>query len=445
MMRTGRIEAMTRPLTLTAAMLVAATASGQSRQVPAPPQNEPIVIHSATVHTVSGGVLDDGHVVFADGRITGVGRGAAPAVVGARVLDATGLHVYPGLIASHTQLGLTEVGAVDVTQDHTEYGRLTPEVRAAVAVNPDSDLIPVARANGILTALVFPQGGLIAGRCSSMRLDGWTWEQMAIDAEAGVLVNWPRTEPISAWWMNRSEEEQRREIQEDLESVERVFDEARAYLDARAADPTLETDLRFEAMAPALRGEKPLYVQASSMGQIESAVGWAARRGIDIVIVGGNQADRVIPLLKQHDVPVIIDGLHRLPSRRDAAYDEPFTLPLRLHDAGVQFCISSGAGAAHERNLNHVVATAAAYGLPREASLRAVTLGAAELIGLGDSHGAIEVGRSATLIVTSGDPLEITTDVLLAYVDGRRIDLDSRHTELHEKYREKYRQLGLIE
>ena len=168
--RRGRGPALAATL---ATLAMAGVAFGQSRQVPAPPQNDPVVIHSATVHTVSGDVLENAYVVFEDGRITAVGQGIAPRRAESQQLDATDLHVYPGLIASRTQLGLTEVGAVDVTQDHTEFGRVTPEVRAGVAINPDSDLLPVARANGILTALVFPQGGLVAGRCSTMRLDGW--------------------------------------------------------------------------------------------------------------------------------------------------------------------------------------------------------------------------------------------------------------------------------
>lgn len=426
-------------------MLAAAgVASAQSRQIPAPKQAGPILIHSATIHTVADGTIDRGYVIFEDGVITHVGRGDPPDVNVAEHHNAEGLHVYPGLIATATNLGLTETGAVDVTNDHTEFGRVKPEVRAAVAVNPDTDLIPVARANGILTALVFPRGGLVSGRASVLRLDGWTWEDLAIDDVAGLVVNWPRTEPITAWWMEKSEDEQRKEIKEDLVAVEKVFDEAQAYLRARDNDPTLPTDVRFEAMRPMLEGTKPVYVRASSMGQIESAVAWAVRRDLKIIIVGGQQADEVIPLLKKHDVPVIVGGTHRTPSRRDAAYDEPFALPRTLFEAGIRFCLASGGGASNERNLNHNAATAAAYGLPRSEALRAVTLGAAELSGLGETHGAIVPGRSATLIVTSGDALEITSDTLIAYIDGRRLDLGSRHKELYAKYREKYRQLGLI-
>ena len=376
------------------------------------------MIHSAVIHTVSGPVIDEGYVVFDGGVITSVGAGAPPNVDGAESLNAGGLHVYPGLIGSSTTLGLQETGAVAVTHDHSEYGSITPEVRAAVAVNPDSDLIPVTRANGILTAMVFPGGGLVSGRASLIRLDGWTWEEMAIDAEAGLVVSWPRTDPIDAPWMTKSASRQRKEIEESLEKVDRLFDEAEAYAAARDHDPTAEEDLRLEAMRPVLTGEKPIFVRAASAGQIESAVAWGQRRGYRIVIVGGTQADRVIPLLRKHDIPVIVGGLHRLPPARHDDYDRAYRLPSVLHEAGVRFCIASGSGSAHERNLNHNAGTAAAYGLPKDEALRAITLSAATILGAGDRLGSIEVGKAATIIVTTGNPLEITTDTLIAFIDG---------------------------
>ncbi len=434
--------------TVAAVILTAGNpAAAQSQQIPAPPQDHPVIIHSATIHTVSGDPIeDDGYVVFDKGMISDVGQGRPPQLPGAEVIDAHGLHIYPGFIAADTTLGLVETQSVQVTVDTTELGRVTPEVRAAVAVNPDSSLIPVARSNGILTGMVFPRGGLVAGRCSTIRLDGWTWEQMAIDAEAGLVVNWPRTEPFTGFSFRRqqSEAEQRKQIAESLEEIERLFDDAVAYLQARESDPTQATDLRYEAMRSAINGEKPVFVRASSVGQIESAIAWATRRGLRIVIVGGQEADKAIPLILKHDVPVIIAGLHRLPRHRYEAYDSPFTLPARLHTAGVRFAISSGTSPAHERNLNHNAATAVAFGLPRPEALRAVTLSAAEILGLGDTHGSIEVGKAATLIITQGDPLQVTTDTLVAFIDGRRIDLGNRQETMHRKYREKYRQLGLL-
>lgn len=425
---------------------VSTNASAQSRQIPAPPQERPLVIHSATVHTVSGIVLENtGFIVIEKGVITQIGRGTPPTVARAQVFDAKGLHVYPGLIASATVVGLSETSAVDVTNDFRELGNYKPEVRAAVAVNPDSDLIPVTRSNGILTMMVTPQGGTIAGRSSVMRLDGWTWENMAIDDAAGLMMSWPRMEPISfSPRFDRPESEQRKEIAETLEEIEQFFDEAAAYVKAKDAAEPIETDVRFEAMRPMLAGKKPIFISASTLSQIEAAVGFAVRRHLKIVIVGGEDAGLAIPLLKEHDIPVIITGTHRLPRHRQDAYDEPFTLPARLHEGGVRFAIASGAEPAHERQLNHNAATAAAYGLPKDEALRAVTQYAAEIIGIGATHGTIEPNKAGTLIITTGDPLEITTDVLVAFIDGKRIDLSDRHKALYAKYREKYVQLGLI-
>ena len=193
-----------------------------------------------------------------------------------------------------------------------------------------------------------------------------------------------------------------------------------------------------------LAGRTPIFARASTQGQIESAVVWANRRGLDIVIVGGREAGKAAALLREYDVPVIIGGLHTLPGHRDDPYDEPFTLPARLYDAGVRFTIASGSGAAHERNLNHNAATAVAFGLAPDQALKAITADAATILGIGDTHGAIEVGKAATLIVTTGDPLQITTDTLIAWIDGRQIDLGNRHKALYDKYRQKYRQLGLL-
>lgn len=431
-------------IALLCALCGSTVATAQSRQIPAPVQSQPIIIHSATIHPVSAPPIENGWIRFENGKIVATGTGKPTADRSVQQIDGKGLHVYPGLISPNTYLGLTETGDISQTQDHSELGRIKPEVRACSAVNPDSDLLPVTRHNGILTMMVFPRGGLISGRCSAMRLDGWTWEDMTIEADGGLVLNWPRTEPVNAWWMERNEEQQRSEIRTDIDAIDQFFDEAAAYVKAKDVDPSVTTDLRYEGMRGVLRGEKPIFVSAAMAGQIESAVGWAVRRNFKIVIVGGDQADRVTHLLKKHDIPVIVAGIHRMPSRAHDDYDQAFSLPAKLHEAGVRFCIATGGEAPHERHLNHNAATAAAYGLPKEEALKSLTLNAANILGLGEKLGSLENGKSATLIVTTGDPLEITTDTLMAFIDGRKIDLASRHTMLYHKYQQKYRQLGLL-
>jgi imidazolonepropionase-like amidohydrolase len=430
---------------LLCAGFISTVSHAQSRQVPAPPQSAPIVIQNATIHPVSSPAIESGYVVLKDGVIDEIGTGEAPDILDSTVVDASGFHLYPGLIAAESKLGLIETGDVDVTIDHRELGSFRPEVRAAVAINPDTDLIPVARNSGILTALTLPGGGLVSGRCSIIRLDGWTWEDMAIDDSAGLVLNWPNTEPIRAPWMRRGGGEQRQGIAEQLAEIDRTFDEADAYFKAREHEKDVTTDLRYEAMRDCLAGNRPLFVWANSVGQIESAITWANKRGYKIVIIGGSEADRALPILKKHDVPVIIYGTHRMPTRRHDAYDRAYALPRMLHEAGVKFCIAPGGRDGMERTLGHQAATAAAYGLPREEALRSVTLSAAEILGIGATHGSIERGKAATVILTTGDPLEISTEVVMAFIDGRRIDLTSRHTQMYEKYRQKYKQKGLIE
>ncbi len=421
--------------------LTATITSAQSIQIPGEPQSRPIAIVNATVHPVSSEKMDRGYVVFDRGLITQVGAGEfAGNNVNFEIVDAKGQHVYPGLIAADTTIGLSEIGAVRATNDTSEVGQMTPEVRAAVAVNPDTALIPVARANGILTMMVVPQGGVVSGYCSIMRLDGWTTEELTINDRAGLVIRWPNVRPRTAWWVQENEEEQLKQARERLDRIDNLFRDAAAYLQARKADPELPVDLRLDSMGPALSGFAPVYIHANDAAQIESAVAWAIRLNLQAIIVGGHEADQCTELLKAHDIPVIMIGTHRMPSRRDAAYDEPFTLPRRLRDAGVRFCIASGEEPAHERNLPYHAAKAAAYGLPADEALRSITLSAAEILGVGKTLGSLEVGKVATLMITTGDPLEITSEVLAAWIDGSKVDLDNKQKALDRKYRHRYGQ-----
>jgi imidazolonepropionase-like amidohydrolase len=434
---------------LAAALLlsVASPAAAQDLTVKAPPQTAPVVIFSATIHPISGEPIERGYIRFDNGVITEVGdmgSGPPPRVRGANYVNAEGKHVYPGMFGANTIMGLMEVGSVRATRDERETNNISPEVHAAVAVNPDSWLMPVTRSNGVLTAMAIPSGGTVPGRASIIRLEGWTHEDMTVEADAGLVLNWPRMRPIDAWWMSRSAEEQLEETQETLREIDEVFDAAQAYLDARAADESVATDMRYEAMAPAMRGDTPLLIRANEIEQIESAVTWAIGRGMRPVIVGGADAEEAAETLLRHDVPVVITGVHRLPGRRDSAYDRPFTLPARLEARGVRFCIASNGGSfetPHERNLPYHAATAVAYGLSQDRAIEAITLSPAEILDVGDRLGSLEVGKVATLFIADGSPLEITTNVEMAWIDGKLIDLTNKQTELDEKYREKYRQL----
>jgi len=399
-------------------------------QIPAAPQKHPIALVGGMVHTVGGPVIENGILLFDKGKIIDVGTDVK-IPPDAQTIEITGKHVYPGLIAASSLLGLTEVTVLRPNSDFQETGNINPNVRAEVAVNPDSERIPVTRANGIALAVTLPQGGLISGMAALIMLDGWTWEDMTFKAPLGMVVNWPRM----------------RRIKTQREALEKAFREARAYKVAREASgkkgvPFHKTDVRWEAMRSVLQGELPVWVRANNLQEIESAVEWADREQVKMVLVGGGDAPLAADLLKRKNIPVIVTSVLRLPSRRHSDYDEPFTVPERLYKAGVTFCIAgeSDGWVGNERNLPYHAAMAAAYGLPKDEALKSITLYAAQILGVADRIGTLEKGKDATLIVTDGDPLEITTHVEKLYIQGRDVDLNNKHKMLYNKYLQKYRQ-----
>lgn len=422
-----------------------ARATWASDEVPGAPQSRPIALVGASIHPVSGPAIADGAIVFDTGKITAVGkRGEVKLPPNAVSYDVSGKHVYPGLIDADTDIGLVEVMAVRATVDFAETGSINPNVRARAAFNPDSEWIPVTRANGVLTAVSAPTGSLLSGLASVMSLDGWTWEDMTLRGDSAMYVNWPQLVESQTWRLEESSpvEKTRARV---IEQLTNVFADARAYArlkSARAAQgaPPPDFDARWEAMIPLLEGKIALHVRADDIRQIQSAVAFARREGVKLVIVGGYHAADCAELLQAENVPVVIKGVHRLPRHPADPYDAPFTLPARLHKAGVKFCISANDRMANIRNVPYHAATAAAYGLPEDEALKAVTLYPAEILGVADRVGSLEVGKDATLIVTTGDPLEISTHVRQAYIAGREVDLNDRHKRLWQKYREKYRQ-----
>lgn len=437
-----------------AAMLGAPSGAGaQDLGVPAEAQTRPVLITGATVHTVSGETLVGGGVLFADGEITGVMSAGELALfdppANVRVVGAAGKHLYPGLVALETRLGLIETGAVRATRDENETGDATPEVYAAVAVNPDSTLIPVARAGGVLIAGVMPTGGRVPGRASVIRTDGWTWEDMTVSAQAALMLDWPTVRPSHRWYMVDTPQDQAREIRQNLSELDDLFDSAEAW--AALPENARPDDARLAAMEPhvdpALDREqkKPIFVLANDLDEISSAVTWAAARGYRVTVLGGRDAPMCADLLKEHGVGVVVTGLHRLPRRDDSAYDEHFALPGRLAELGVEVSISPSDGDGNVRNLPFEAGLAVRHGMGREDALRAITLTPAEMLGVGDRYGSVEAGKSATFVLTDGDIFEVTTRIESAFIDGRAVSMENKQTELRDKFLEKYRRLGVIE
>ncbi len=423
---------------ITFALLATLAFGGVARghdQVPGPPQARPILLRGGDLYTVSQGVLPATDLLFAGGKIVAIGPGlAAPA--GAQVIEVRGKRVYPGLIAAATQLGLTEIGAVRATSDFDETGAVNPEVWSGTAFNPDSELIPVARRHGITTAQVAPGGGLVPGRSGIFHLDGWTREDAAVRAVDGLYLSWPAVSVVS-FFFSPPADEQRKQITENNALLERTFTEARAYHLARTAGETGPTDLRWEAMRPLFRGEIPLFVEADDPRQIEAALAFCRKLSVRMVLVGGRESHLVAHLLREAKVPVLLPNTTEVPYRDDAAYDHAYRLPALLHEAGVSFALSySGGNSWDVRNLPFQAGIAAGFGLPKDAALRAITLSAAEILGIADREGSLEVGKSATLFVSDGDVLDpLSQNVTHVFIEGRAVDLDNRHEQLYRKYR----------
>lgn len=427
---------------LTTLALATTLASAQDLDPSAAPQDHPIFLVGATVHTVSGDTIVNGVVSFTDGQIgiVGIASDIMPRISltpDSEIIDLTGKHLYPGMIDSVTTLGLQEISAVRAMNDYNEVGDMTPEVRAYVSVNPDSTVIPTARSNGILTFGVFPSRGTIPGRASILKADGWTTEDMAIERDAGLIINWPNMRPSGR---NKAQATTRRD--NSIANLNTVFDNAVSYAKSHS-----ESDQRLDAITTVLPGDhqNPVFINANDYDQITAAVNWATDHNLKPIIVGGRDAHLCTDLLVSTNTPVIIGGTYNFPKRNDAPYDQPYTLPSKLEAAGVLWSLTMSGRHAHERNLPEAIAISVAHGLDHDAALRGITLSAAKILGLDETLGSIETGKHATMFVSDDDILNVTSIVTHAWIQGRTIDLSNKQTDLRDKYREKYRQLDMIE
>ncbi|AMY10328.1 N-acetylglucosamine-6-phosphate deacetylase [Luteitalea pratensis] len=436
-----------------AALLALATTTTTRAQGPA----KTYAIKGARIVTVSGPIIDNGTVVIADGKIVSVGA-SAPVPAGAEVIDGTGLEVSPGFFDAMSELGLTEIGAVNATNDITEVGAFNPQVDAATAVHPATDHIPVARANGITHAVAVPgmagmgetaprggTGPVIGGQASAFHLDGWTIEEMLISRSVGMVVNWPSLQARTfdfATFSSRTRpyREVKEEQAKQTREIARWISDARDYRAARARGADrVERNLKLEALGPYAAGEKPWLVRAGRERDIRDAVSFFVdTHKQKIVLVGAEEAWKVAALLAEKKVPVIVGPTQALPDSDDDPYDATMAAPAVLHKAGVTFALSTYSSS-DARNLPYEIGTAVGFGLPRDVALRAITLAPAQILGLGAFVGSVEPGKIANLVVSRGDPLEIRSTITHVFIKGVPVSLETRHTQLYEKYRNRPR------
>jgi imidazolonepropionase-like amidohydrolase len=416
-------------------LFLAVSAAQAQRPAPAPQQSVPVILTGGTAHLGNGSVLANAMIRFENGKITDVADAATVRLdpAGAKVIDVTGKHIYPGLIAANTNLGLSEIELVRATRDFTETGSLNPNVRAIIAYNTDSKVIPTVRSNGILLAQITPSGGTMPGQSAIVQMDAWNWEDAAVVNEAGIHLNWPRMYVSRGNWFEQIET-QRENTEKEIRHIRHFFREARAYNETNHG----ETNLRFEAMKKLFTGEKKLFVHANFVREIIAAVNFCREYNIKMVLVGGIDALMVIDLLKENDIPVILSQTHALPGGEDHDIDARYKLPAQLKKAGIRFCISAY-GFWQQRNLPFQAGSAAAYGLTPEEALMAITSDAASILGIENRVGTISMGKQATLVVSSGDILNpATNNVELAFIDGREISLRDHQKELYDIYLKKY-------
>ena len=439
-------------LAIVAPFLAPANLAAQApSQAPAAARGKAFAITNAKIYTLAGPVIENGTVVIRDGKIAAVGVGLA-APPDAQVIDAKGLEVYPGLFDPITGMGLGEVDAVLSTQDTTETGDYNPDVVAATAVNPASVHIPVTRAAGITHVLSVEGiggldnqsgGGTIAGQASAINLAGWTMADMAIDKSVAMALYWPsittnefdfttfafKTKPYS---------EAKEAYDKQVNELSDWLDRARHYAQAvaKGARANYERDLKLEALIPVVQGKQPVLVFADTARDIRNSVEFCSKQNLKMILAGGAEAWKEKALLKEKNIPVILDPTMRLPEEEDFPYDKPMTQPAELVAAGVPIAFASF-NTDFSRRLTQQAGNAVAYGLSRDEALKAVTFNAAKMLGLDDRLGTIEPGKMANVIVTDGDVLELRTQLRYLFIQGQLTSLDNKHLQLYETYRKR--------
>ena len=420
--------------------LTSLTSYGQN-PAPAKPQTKTIALMGGTVHIGNGQVIPNGVVMFTDGVITNVVDGTIVRLnlIDVDVIDVSGKHVYPGIISPASTVGLQETGAVRATVDKQEIGVLNPNVRALIAYNTDSEIIPTIRNNGVLITQAMPQGGTVSGSSSVMMADGWNWEDASLKKDDGIWLNWPTYFSREFNFEDFSTVIKKSDKRDPaIAALRATFADARAY--AAMTNPT-PVNLKLESMRGLFSGKQNLYIRADYAKDLIEAVTFAKDMGVKkFVLVGGEEANRAIPFLNENNVPVILSALHRLPNREDEDVDLPYRMPGILHNAGILVSLSYADEWWRTRNLPFQAGTAAGFGVAdREEALKMVTSNTAKILGIDNLVGTLEKGKQATLFVSAGDALDMRTNkVEHVFIQGRKVNLDDRHKRLYNTYKEKY-------
>ena len=390
-------------------------------------QSAKFALTNAKIYTVTNGVIENGTIVINNGIIEAVGADIAiPA--DAVVFNYEGQEIYPGMIDSGTQLGLIEIGSVAEAKDFNEEGDITPQMEALTAVNPNSEAIPVTRVSGVTTVITRPSGGVLPGMAATINLFGYTPDQMFANSK-GLIVNYPSS--ARRWRQTQEQAEKARE--KALKNLNDAWDKAEIYANIQTAD-----EVRYypemEAIAKAINGEVLIYIEVNAAKDILSAIDWVQERELDnVVFTGVSEGWRVADKIAEAGIPVITGPVLSVPSRQSDRYDAAYKNPGILTQAGVKVALRSN-DTENSRNLPYNAGFAATYGMGREEALKAITINAAEIMGISDQLGSIEVGKQANLFVASGDPFETATQILDVFINGYQIPMTNRQMELYDEF-----------
>lgn len=411
-------------------------------------QTKSILLMNGTAHLGTDSVIQNSLIGIKDGKLILVADATLIKIDNStydEVLDITGKQVYPGLIIPNTNIGLTEIEAVRATNDFKEVGAILPNVRAIIAYNTDSKIITTTRCNGILLAQITPRGGTISGTSSIVKLSGWNWEDAAYKIDDGIHVNWPSIkekadlEEDSISQASEKSSKKSKEYELKITELEKLFTEAQGYNETESNE---EINLRFEALRGVFNGSKTVYIHSNDAKEMIEAIAFFKKYSIKkMVIVGGNDSWMITDLLRENNVPVIVSRVHELPDNEDDDVDLPYKLPYLLQKADVLFCLNNEGDleASRSRNLPFLAGTAAAYGLTKEQALKSITLNTAKILGIDKTTGSIEVGKDATIFISTGDALDMrSNNVEKAYIQGLPIDLNNHQKVLYETYKKKY-------
>jgi imidazolonepropionase-like amidohydrolase len=441
---------MKRTYNLLFSLLLAAglqnAAHAQDDIYPTKPFTGHLFITGGTIHIGNGQVIDNGTIEVNNGKIVAIGANVTTSGGDAKVVDAKGKQIYPGLILSVTDLGLKEIGSgARGSDDYQELGDLNPSIRSIVAYNTDSRIINTLRTNGILLAGVTPEGGTISGSSTVVQLDAWNWEDAAYKMDNAIHLNLPtflaRPRRFGGGRFGvQPPTDPTKEALEKIEELKAFFREAKAY----SAETThKETNLKFEAVKGLFTKQQKLFVHGDQVKQMLVAVDFAKEFGFDVTIVGGSECWLIADLLKQNNISVILQQTNALPTTEDDDYDQPFKTPAVLQKAGVLFAINDSHEETRYRNLMFNAGVAAAHGLTKEQALQAITLSAAKILGIDDRTGSLEVGKDANIVISAGDILDMRTSIIdHAFIQGREVNLENKQTQLYHRYMTKY---GLTE